>query len=108
MANITPYSDSTIILNDVSLILTAMLFVFLSFEVFKIYPEKSQSTIILEYKFEKMKEKGFEENIEEEEEKKEKKEDKQRFWVWPIKVCQKIYFFVIIFPSIPWFASKFH
>jgi len=107
LANISPYSEQITLSNDVSLALTAILFVFLAFQVLKIYPEKSQSDIILEYKFEKMKEKGFEENIEGEE-KNEKKGKEQRYCVWPIKVCQKLYFFVFIFPSLPWFTSKFH
>jgi hypothetical protein len=109
LANFDIYSDRIDSYDEISLIFTILLFVFLWFEVFKIYNENSQNEIVLEYKFAQLKEKKNLPNLMGEENKDDilkEKMEKKYYWIRKIKIWNKFYYFIIVLPSLFWFTSK--
>lgn len=93
--------------NTISLVFTILLFVFLCFETFKIYPENSKEQKVLQCKFDKINEKAqiTGQSILNEEIKNEKKV-KRDYFIRKTKLCNKTFFFVVIYPNFFWFTSK--
>lgn len=83
-----------------------MLFIFLWFELCKILPENSHNPIILQYKYDKLKEKNAPLIDEENEDTKKKKKNLQTFYIKQFTFCNRDFILVLFRPYFFWFTSK--
>ena len=107
LAHFTKYSNNIEYSNKISLVFSILLFVFLCFETFKFFSDNSKDQRVLQCKFDKINEKAQNslQTILNEENKPEKKE-KRNYFIRQVKICNKIVFFVIVYPSFFWCTSK--